>query len=213
MSQITVKATTGRELGSGPSRRLRAEGQLPGVVYGRDADPIAVTVPHVELRDALKVDTGLNTIFHLDIDGTTEKVIVKDVQRDPIKRTATHVDFLRVADDEPIKVKVPIRLTGHAREVAEAGALVEQKLFEIPLVVLPTAIPLAIEADVSALTLDSRIAVRDLVLPDGAVTRRKPTTTVAAPVATRASRQGAMEDALAEGGDGEAAPAEGGDEG
>ena len=203
MSQITVRATTGRPLGSSSSRRLREEGQLPGVVYGRGADPVTVTVDHTELRDALKVKTGMNTVFQLDIDGTPEKVIIKEVQRDPIRRMASHVDFLRVADDEPIKVKVPIKLTGVAKEVAEAGALVEQKLFEPPIVVLPTAIPLSIEADVSELTLDSRIAVRDLILPEGSVTRRKPNTTVAAPVATRASRQGAMEGA----GQGGAGPA------
>lgn len=210
MSQITVRATTGRPLGSSSSRRLRHEGQLPGVVYGRGADPVAVTVDHTALRDALKVETGMNTVFQLEIDGTPEQVIIKEVQRDPIRRMASHVDFLRVADDEPIKVKVPIKLTGVAKEVAEAGALVEQKLFELPIVVLPTAIPLSIDADVTELTLDSRIAVRDLNLPEGAVTRRKPTTTVAAPVATRASRQGAMEDGAAESADGgeAAAPAE-----
>ncbi len=197
MSQITVRATTGRPLGSSSSRRLRHEGRLPGVVYGRGADPVAVTVDHSELRDALKVETGMNTVFQLEIDGTPEKVIIKEVQRDPIRRMASHVDFLRVADDEPIKVKVPIKLTGVAKEVAEAGALVEQKLFELPIVVLPTAIPLSIDADVSELTLDSRIAVRDLNLPEGSVTRRKPNTTVAAPVATRASRQGAMGEAAA----------------
>ena len=146
MSQITVRATTGRPLGSSSSRRLREEGQLPGVVYGRGADPVTVTVDHTELRDALKVKTGMNTVFQLDIDGTPEKVIIKEVQRDPIRRMASHVDFLRVADDEPIKVKVPIKLTGIAKEVAEAGALVEQKLFELPIVVLPTAIPLSIFA-------------------------------------------------------------------
>ncbi len=183
-----VKAETGREQGTGPCRRLRNEGKLPGVVYGLGKDPIPVSVVYTELREALQVPTGMNTVFTLDVDGSHEMVVVRDVQRDPIKRVVTHADFLRVDPDVPISVSVPLVVTGTSVEVAEAGALVEQKMHSIRVSVLPRSIPIAIEADISSLTMDSRFAVADLNLPDGVTSLVPDRITVAAPVGTRASK-------------------------
>ncbi|MDH4279967.1 MAG: 50S ribosomal protein L25, partial [Acidimicrobiia bacterium] len=90
MDQTVVKATEGRARGTRPSRRLRAEGQLPAVVYGLDAEPQPVSVSYAELRHALSGKAGMNTVLTLDIDGTQQTVLVRAVQRDPIKRVATH---------------------------------------------------------------------------------------------------------------------------
>ena len=209
-----VKATTGREQGTRPSRRLRAEGQLPGVVYGQEKEPLAVSVNYSELREALQTDAGLNTVFTLEVDGSQETVIVRDVQRDAIKRKVTHADFLRVDPDSAIKLTVPLQLTGNAIEVAEAGALVEQKMFRLQISVLPRAIPAVIEADISHLTMDTRLAVGDLELPEGVASLIAPNITVAAPVETRISKTdlGEEEEGLEgeEGDDGEGAEGEGG---
>ena len=209
-----VKATTGREQGTRPSRRLRAEGQLPGVVYGQEKEPLAVSVNYSELREALQTDAGLNTVFTLEVDGSQETVIVRDVQRDAIKRKVTHADFLRVDPDSAIKLTVPLQLTGNAVEVAEAGALVEQKMFRLQISVLPRAIPAVIEADISHLTMDTRLAVGDLELPEGVASLIAPNITVAAPVETRISKTdlGEEEEGLEgeEGDDGEGAEGEGG---
>ncbi len=183
-----VKATTGRELGTRPSRRLRREGQLPGVVYGLGKDPQTVQVDYASLRDALKGEAGLNTVFTLDVDGAAEMVIVRDIQRDVIKRTVTHADFLRVDESTPVKLTVPVHLTGTSAAVADAGAIVEQKMFRIRVSALPRAIPHAIEADISGLTMDARLAVGDLNLPEGVTPLVADRITVAAPVGTRASR-------------------------
>lgn len=198
-----VKATTGREQGTRPSRRLRAEGQLPGVVYGQEQDPVVVTVDYLELREALQTDAGLNTVFTLEVDGAQQTVIVRDVQRDAIKRKVTHADFLRVDPDSAIKLTVPLQLTGNAIEVAEAGALVEQKMFKLHISVLPRAIPAVIEADISHLTMDTRLAVGDLVLPDGVSSLIAPNITVAAPVETRISKTDLGEEEEGEGLEGE----------
>lgn len=189
-----VKATTGRALGTRPARRLRAEGKLPGVVYGLGKDPESVQVEYADLREALRGPAGLNTVFTLEIDGAPQAVIVKDIQRDIIKRWVSHADFLRVDDNTPVKVTIPITLTGHSAIVADAGALVEQKMFRIMVQALPGVIPDAIEADVSHLTMDARIAVSDLNLPEGVAPLVADRITVAAPVGTRASRMGLDEE-------------------
>ncbi len=188
-----VKATTGRDLGTRPSRRMRDEGNLPGVIYGRGAEPKPVQVVYSELRDALQGDAGLNTVFTLEVDGVPETVIVRDIQRDPIKRRVTHADFMRVELDTPITVTVPVELTGVSATVADAGALVEQKLFSVKVRATPRAIPASIRADISNLTMDSRLAIGDLKLPDGVTTLAADRITVAAPVGTRASRMGVGE--------------------
>lgn len=210
-----VKATTGRAQGSRSSRRLRSEGQLPGVVYGQQKDPVPVSVTYNDLRDALQGETGMNTVFTLEIDGSQETVIVRDVQRDAIKRVVTHADFLRVHPDQPITVTVPVTLTGVAVEVAEAGALVEQKMFRLQVSVLPRAIPTVIEVDVSALTMDARLAVGDLDLPEGVTSLIPDRITVAAPVETRVSKMdlGEEEEGVAGEEGAEATDEEGGDGG
>ncbi len=203
-----VTAKTGRATGSGPARRLRAEGELPGVVYGLGQDPISVNVTYTELRDALKGEAGMNTVFMLDLEGTQTEVIVRDVQRDPIKRTVTHADFLRVDESSKITVTVPVVLTGKSTAVADAGGIIEQKLHQLKVRCSPHSIPNEIAVDISTMTLDDRLAVGDVTLPDGVVSKIPGRITIAATVIPRGARQLEEEEAEAA----EAAAAEGGDD-
>lgn len=204
MEQTVVKATLGREQGSRPSRRLRAEGQLPGVVYGLGKDPQSIAVDYAELRNALNVSTGMNTVLTLDIEGNEETVLVRTVQRDPIKRVVTHADFLRVDPSRRVKVKVPIELVGDASGVTEAGGMIEQKRFELDVEVRPDAIPEVIEADISIMTLERRLAVGDIELPDGVTSLVPDNISVVAPVIPRAAKVGAgAEDEFGEDEEGE----------
>jgi len=206
MDQTVVKASSKRHLGSRPSRRLRAAGQLPGVVYGLDKDPVSVSVSYVELRDALKTEMGLNTVIQLDMDGATESVLVTDVQRDPVKRTVTHADFMRVDANRPVKVKIPIRTVGEATAVTSEGALVEQKMFEIEIEASPANIPVAVEADLGLLRLDRGVTVADLTLPEGVTSRVAGEISVVSPVISRAAKMALSETEDAEGED---APSDG----
>ncbi len=187
MDQTVVKATAGRALGTRPSRRLRAEGQLPAVVYGLSKDPQAISVNYRELRHALSGEAGMNAVLTLDIDGDEQTVLVRDVQRDPIKRVATHADFLRVDPTSKVQVSVPIHLVGDDSHIIDTGAIIEQLRFEIDLLVAPNNIPSAIEVDLADLTFDSRISVGDLKLPDGASTPVPENISVAAAVVSRAA--------------------------
>jgi large subunit ribosomal protein L25 len=212
MDQTVVTASPGRKLGTRSSRRLRAEGMLPGVVYGLGREPLTVTVAYTELRDALKTSAGMNAVIQLNVEGSSqETVIVKSVQRDPVRRVVTHADFLRIDLTELVKVKVPITLTGEPVEVLDEGGLIEQNLFEIEVEVSPTEIPEAIVADISAMTLDSRIAVGDLVFPTGATPTVAEDVAVVSPVISRAAKMDLDEEGeeLLEGEEG----AEGDDEG
>jgi large subunit ribosomal protein L25 len=188
MTTTVVTAEPGRDLGSASARRLRTEGRIPGVVYGLDKDPVPVSVDYAELRHALSGEAGLNTVFTIQVDGDQDLVLIRHMQRDPLKRTVAHADFLRVDPTSPLKLKVPVRLVGTPRQVTTAGGIVEQKLFDLTVLVRPDAIPASIDVDVSVMTMERRLTVADIVLPDGATHRTEPTTIVAAPVATRASR-------------------------
>ncbi|MEZ5179945.1 MAG: 50S ribosomal protein L25 [Acidimicrobiales bacterium] len=170
MAEIKLQATTGRTLGSGPSKRIRAEGKVPGVVYGLDADPIPVTVEWKPLREALTTEAGLNALIDLDIDGEVALTIVKELQRHPIKGDVIHLDFLRVSADAEISVDVPVSLVGEAEEVERSDGTVDHLLFTLTVNAKPADIPNEIEVDISGLTFDSPIRVGDLTLPSGVTT-------------------------------------------
>ena len=205
MAEITLKATTGRELGSGPSKRIRAEGNVPGVVYGLDADPIPVTVEWKPLREALTTDAGLNALIDLDIDGDIALTIVKELQRHPIRGNVLHIDFLRVSADAEITVDVPIVLDGEAKAVASAGGTVDQLLYALSINAKPADIPNEITVDVTDLEIGASILVGDLKLPAGV------STDVDAEESVVAAKEAIVED-LPEAGDGDGeAAADGGD--
>src|SRR5690606_10598552 len=96
MPQTVLTATTGRTTGSAPARRLRGEDQIPAVLYGHGMDPLAVAIGRRDLRIALSGAAGTNTVLDLTVDGTVYPAIVKDMQRDPVRRTVNHVDFIQV---------------------------------------------------------------------------------------------------------------------
>src|SRR4051812_40305211 len=128
MAEITLKADVGRPTGTRVSKRLRAAGRVPGVVYGLDHDPIPVDVDWRELRQVLTGEAGLNALIDLEVGGETQLSIVKSLQRHPVHHTVTHVDFLLIRRDQAISVEVPILLEGEAEEVLREGGMVDQIL-------------------------------------------------------------------------------------
>jgi large subunit ribosomal protein L25 len=182
---LTLTADTGRTAGSRSSSRLRAEGKVPAVVYGLGRDAVAVSVPWSDLRRALTTEAGLNALITLDVDGTRDLAIVKDLQRHPVKRTVLHVDFLRVDPDAPVAVDVPIVLVGEARAVESRRGIVDQPLKTLAVKAKPADIPTQLEANIDDLDIGTSVTVADVVLPDGVTTDVEPETQVVLGVATR----------------------------
>ncbi|MEO0494732.1 MAG: 50S ribosomal protein L25, partial [Actinomycetota bacterium] len=192
------------------------EGKIPAVVYGHDIDPLAVSVPWPELRRCLTTDAGLNALITLDIDGTKNLSVIKDIQRHPTRRDVLHVDFLRVTEDQQIEVNVPIILEGEPRQVTQYDGMVDQSLYEMTISVKPTAVPQEIIVDITDLELGETIKVADVALPEGAAPVMDPDETVAIALITRSTREAirrAEQGEAAEGEEGADEGDAGGDEG
>lgn len=217
MADVRLAVATRTELGSGNSGRLRKEGKIPAVVYGRGNDPVSVTVDGRELRAALSGDAGLNALLNLEIDGSSHTALATQLQRHPTRGTVTHVDFQIVDRNQAITVDVPVELVGEAEKVAQGGGRVIADLGTLTVNATPATIPQLIEVDITDLALGHVIRVGDLALPNGVTTDVDPETPVVTGLPPRTASAEGVEDEHeeAEGGaessDAESAEAEGGD--
>ena len=198
MDELVLSAETGRSLGSRSSRRLRREGRVPGVVYGMGADPVSIAVEWPELRRVLTTDAGLNALIQLEVEGDRLLSMVRDVQRDPVRRDVLHVDFLRIDAGIEIEVEVPIHLEGEAKEVTNEDGMVDQTLFTLMVYAKPNAIPNELVADISDLTIGDSVRVGDLPLPNGVRTEVDPEEAVASGTLTRSTIEAIAEEEAAE---------------
>ncbi len=170
MPEIVLNAEVGRTLGSRSARRLRAEGKIPGVVYGHGTDPVPVAVVGRDLRVALSGESGSNTLLSLAAGDQTFLTLAREMQRHPVRGTVIHVDFQIVRRDEIIAADVPITLVGEALEVHHGDGLVDQQLFTLPVRARPSDIPTVVELDITGLTIGSALRVADLQLASGVTT-------------------------------------------
>jgi large subunit ribosomal protein L25 len=205
MPENNLVADVGRPIGSRPSNRLRHAGRVPGVVYGHGVGPLSVSVERRLLRNALSGPAGLNSVIDLAVDGDVHPVVVKDLQRDPVRRAVTHVDFLVVNLNEEITVEVPVVLTGHSKAIEDAGALVDQQLQTVTVSTTPRNIPNEVTIDVSELELGDHVTVADIRLPAGVSTPLDPETIIVTTILTRAEPE--PEPEVEEGEEGEGAAA------
>jgi large subunit ribosomal protein L25 len=167
MSSNVLIAETGRQTGSPSSRRLRREDRIPAVVYGLGMTPISISVDRRDLRAALSGPSGVNTVLDLTVEGTVYPAIVKEMQRHPVRRSVSHIDFLQVNLDVEIVVSVPVHLNGEAKEVALHNGLVDLQMTELQVRTTPRTIPDSIEIDISEMTVDDVITVGQIAVPAG----------------------------------------------
>lgn len=205
MKLKTLAAETGRPTGSSESRRLRSSGRIPATVYGSDQAPVTISVEWAELRRVLTTDAGLNALISLETPDRAETVLVRDVQRHPVRRDVLHVDFYRIDPTIAMDIEVPIVLVGEAKAVASAGGIIEQPLATLRVSVRPDSIPNELQFDVSGLKVDQTVTVADLPLPDGVTTEVDPES----PVVTAGLTRAAVMAARAEGSGEVGGPAEG----
>ncbi len=166
---MKVVATTRSAQGSGASRRLRRSGKVPGIVYGGTATPTTIEIDHNPLYHSLRVEAFHASILDMEIDGKTEKVLLRDVQWHAYKPQVMHIDFQRVAADQKIHVKVPLHFVNQdiSPAVKLSAAIVSHVQSEIDVTCLPGALPEFIEVDLSGLTAGHPIHLADVKLPEG----------------------------------------------
>jgi large subunit ribosomal protein L25 len=159
---LTPRDTSG---GSRATRRLRRSGQVPGVLYGGEGEPVSFTVDARELRHAL---AARGAVLDLQIDGSTQPAVLKDAQYHPVRGETMHIDLLRVRLDVAIHATVPVELTGgeEAPGVVEGGVL-DQVTREVNVEALPTDIPEVITYDVSGLQINDTVYLSALSAPRG----------------------------------------------
>jgi large subunit ribosomal protein L25 len=206
MAEFTLNADPGRATGSSASRRLRAGGRIPGVVYGHGVDGISVSVDGRELRHALSGEAGLNQLLSLQVGSDTHLAMARSLQRHPVRHTVLHVDFQIVRRDEVISADVPVILSGEAKAVEQENGIVEQLLTSLTVNATPGLIPSNIEVDITDLKIGEGIRVGDLRLPEGVTTDVSPEDAIVMASVTRAAvEEEAAEAEAAEGAEGEGA--------
>lgn len=183
--EVTLRAETGREPGSRSSRRLRRQGFVPAVVYGKDTEPISVAVNGRELYAALHTEAGLNAIINLEVGKKKLLTMAREIQRHPVRGDVTHVDFLTISLTEKTQVEVGFEFVGEP-EGAKEGGILETIRSSIEVEALPTDIPPSIPVDVSALNIGDTLRVGDLQPIEGVeylADEDEPIVTVAVPAA------------------------------
>jgi large subunit ribosomal protein L25 len=165
MAQEVVAATPREgKFNKNAARRVRMKGKIPAVVYGAKQDAIALEVDPKQIQRILYSESGHNSIFDLEIIGSTAKTkaMIVDWQNEPIKGTLLHVDLKRIALDKPIRVEVPIQLVGIPVGVKTQGGILDQVLRELEIECLPGDIPSHVDVDVTGLSIGGVVRVADL---------------------------------------------------
>lgn len=166
MEQVSVAATVREGLGvKGALSKIRAEKNVPAVIYGGHKEPASITVSVKDLEKIVKA--GKNTIVELSLPTGKELALVKEIQYHVVKDTPIHVDFQRVALTDKMDVVVPLKLEGVPADVTNYGAIVEHILRQLEVRALVNAIPHEIVVDITPMTINKGILAGDVKLPEG----------------------------------------------
>ena len=218
MERLLLTATRRAHTGTRPVRRMRQDGWIPAVVYGKATEPIAVAVRRQEFAHLLRAGVSEHGLITLRLDsgpsetnqmtqaktqaagaGRWEKpVLIKHVEHDPVDSGVLHIDFQAIALTEQIRIKIPVVLNGTPLGVKQDGGVLEHFLREIEVECLPTEIPKQLEYDVSAMKIGDTVHVRELAVPSGAKVVTDAEGAVASVLAPKEEKIAAPAEAVAE---------------
>ena len=168
--QFELTAELREDKGKGASRRLRRlADQVPAIIYGGKEDPKPLTLVRKDFEKALENEAFFSHVLSINVGGTTEKAILKDLQRHPAKDVVMHADFLRVDDKVAIKVHVPIHFVNEdtCYGVKMEGGMVQHQVTDIEVSCLPADIPEYIEVDMAEVKSGEIVHLTDITLPEG----------------------------------------------
>ena len=200
-TNATLSAQKREGTGKGVARKLRQNGRVPAVLYGRDLESVHLSVDTGEadrLFHSISVD---NTIVDLRVEGEKGGVqtLVRDVQIHPWKTTLLHIDFLRIQKGVAVDVDVPVRLMGVPEGVKMEGGILEQIIHDLPVRCIPSKIPASIEIDVSGLGLNESLHIFDIQLDEGVEVRIRPERTICSVAVPKIEEEPDVEEELVEG--------------
>jgi large subunit ribosomal protein L25 len=165
----SLNATKRDGAGKGVARKLRQGGRVPAVMYGKDMEPLHLSIDAMEAGHLFHAISTDNTIVDLVVEGEKEAfpTLVREIQAHPHKNELVHVDFLRIQKGVAVEVEVPVELVGTPVGVKLHGGVLEHLVHEVPVKCIPSLIPEFIEVDVSGLDLDDAIHLTQLTFPEG----------------------------------------------
>ncbi|MDX1505012.1 MAG: 50S ribosomal protein L25/general stress protein Ctc [Spongiibacter sp.] len=169
-SEFTVTAKARADVGKGASRRLRRlANEVPAIVYGGDKAPQMISIPHKDLVWFMEDESFFSSVLNLDIDGTKESVVIKDLHRHPAKPQLLHADFLRVSADTKITLHVPLHFLNEesCHGVKMQGGSITHTMSDIEVICLPKDLPEFIEVDMKDVNAGQTLHISDLTLPAG----------------------------------------------
>ena len=166
---IEITAQERKKQGTGPARRLRRLGRVPGIVYGGDKGAVNIELDHKDLYLNLKNERFHASILTLEVGGAKEQVLLRAISMHPYKPQVQHVDFQRVQKDRKLHMEVPLHFTNAEKSpgVKEQGGVVSHVLNELDIVCFPDDLPEFIEVDLGALAVGNSIHAKELKLPQG----------------------------------------------
>jgi len=156
-----LKAEERHEKGKGPMSKLRRDGYLPAVVYGKDFENTMITVKEKEFSKILKTK-GVSALISLQLGKDSHPVMMKEIQRDTLKDSISHVDFYKVSMDEEVEYTLPIVLLGEPEGVKSEGGVMQQQKRELIVKALPLDMLDNVEIDISSLKIGDTLTVADL---------------------------------------------------
>ena len=167
--KITVTAEKRNVKGTGASRRLRKNGQVPGILYGDHKDPVSLVLDGKILHQQFNKEAFHASILELSTDGTKESVLLRDYQLEPVKGTILHVDFQRVNQNQKINVSVPFHFINEdiAKGVKLDGGVISHIMTEVDIACLPKDLPQFIEVNLEDLGLGESVHLSEIKAPDG----------------------------------------------
>ncbi|HWJ15258.1 MAG TPA: 50S ribosomal protein L25/general stress protein Ctc [Gemmatimonadaceae bacterium] len=167
MATASLNASIRNDRGTGVARKLRQSGNVPAIIYGHGREPQSLAINTREVERLLGTISAGSTVIELNMDGTTARTLIREIQRHPFKRSILHIDFQELVAGEKVTVSVPLRFTGTADGVRNSGGILEETMHQVHVRVDPSLIPDHIDVDVTPLTIGHSFHISDLKLPEG----------------------------------------------
>ena len=165
--EASLKAEVREHKGSADSRRLRADGNIPAVVYGLGMEPLSVLVNARDFTNAMKTEAGSNIILNLEVGKQKITALAREIQKHPYRNEFLHVDLIQIDLTKTVAADVHVNYIGTPIGVKEDGGLIQTINSSISITALPTNIPSAVSLDISGLNVGENATAKDVVLPEG----------------------------------------------